>query len=245
MKKLSFVLLVTLLLGLCSCAPKPNGAEIFDIKDPQSVYLYDNEISHFSFIQFDHASVQLAANADVSAIYDMLSNLVLTETEPEQFAGGIDVHVLCKRQNTEGTYPRNITVFGKLIHCQWNDAYYLADRDITEELKGYLTRDVGTVSSGKDLFLTDSIARITVTNAQWEEMEMTDISQAVKSLSALTLTRANTPPLEGGLQITLYLQDGSRIGITFGGNIMQVNNKAYRCDTDISQIFSQVVHPES
>ena len=240
MKKLSFVLLVTLLLGLCSCAPKPNGAEIFDIKDPKQIILYDNFLASISSHQADHATVQLTNPADVTAICDLLNGLTLTEIDSnDDVSGEFTIRIECEH------VIRIISITEAIIHCDWNDKTYQADKDITEELKGYLTRDVGTVSSGKDLFLTDSIARITVTNAQWEEIEMTDISQAVKSLSALTLTRANTPQLEGGLKITLYLQDGSRIGITFGSNIMQVNNKGYRCDTDISQIFSQVVHPES
>lgn len=235
MKKLSFVLLVTLLLGLCSCAPKPNGAEIFDIKDPQYI-----DLSYIENTTLNANDLHIDDTADMESLLDLLNGLTLTEIEQENTPLN---HYGIRIQGEHAV--RDIIVSGSIFHCGWTGKVYRADKDITEELKGYLTRDIGTVSSGKDLFQTDSIARITVTNAQWEEIEMTDISQAVKALSALTLTRANTPQLEGGLKITLYLQDGSRIGITFGGNIMQVNNKAYRCDTDISQIFSQVVHPES
>ncbi len=124
MKKLSFALLITLLLGLCSCAPAPNGAEIFNIKDPES------------------------------------------------------------------------------------------------------------------------ITRITVDNSVWEPIEMTDISGAVEALSTATLTRINPDLHDGGTQVTLYYGDQTQ-GLNFSGTTVWIDNKAYRCDTDISQIFSKVVHPES
>ena len=238
MKKLSFVLIVTLLLSLCSCAPAPNGKQIFDIKDPQSVELTLLPALALSAFSPDHFQTLLQEPADITAICDLLNGLTLTEVDGSSgVLGGISVHIDC------GGLNRNFTIQGIVIHCEWNDKSYRADRDITDDLTAYLTREVGTVSSGKDLFLTDSIARISVTNAQWEEIEMTDISQAVEALSTLTLTRANTPQLEGGLKITLYLQDGSRIGITFGGNIMQVNNKMYQVDRNISDLFSAVIHP--
>lgn len=238
MKKLSFVLLVTLLLGLCSCAPAPNGKQIFDIKDPQSVELTLLPALALSGFSPDRFQTLLQEPADITAICDLLNGLTLTEVDGSSgVLGGISVHIDC------GGLNRNLTIQGIVIHCEWNDKSYRADRDITDDLTAYLTREVGTVSSGQDLFQTDKITRITVTNAQWEEIEMTDISQAVEELSNLTLTRANTPRLEGGLQARVYLQDGSSIGITFGGDLMQINNKMYQVDRNISDLFSAVIHP--
>ncbi len=238
MKKLSFVLIVTLLLCLCSCSAAPNGKQIFDIKDPQQIILYDNFLASISSHQTDYATVQLTSATDVTAICDLLNGLTLTEI----YSGGgvlgdISVHIDCSRLN------RNITVQGTIIHCEWNDKSYRADRDITNDLMAYLTREVGTVSSGQELFPADKITLITVTNSQWEEVEMTDITPAVEALSGLTLTRANMPWLEGGLKARIYLQDGSSIGITFGGDLMQVNNKVYQVDRNISDLFSTVIHP--
>ncbi len=237
MKKLSFVLLVTLLLCLCSCAPAPNGEQIFDIKEPQQIILYNNFLASTSYYQADHATVQLTSTTDISAICDLLNGLTLTEIDSGGgVLGDISVHIDCGRLN------RNITVQGTIIHCEWNDKSYRADRDITNDLMTYLTREVGTVSSGQELFPADKITRITVTNSQWEEVEMTDITPAVEALSGLTLTRANMPWLEGGLKARVYMQDGSSIGITFGGDLMQVNNKMYQVDRNISDLFSTVIH---
>ncbi len=237
MKKLSFVLLVTLLLCLCSCAPAPNGEQIFDIKEPKQIILYDNFLASTSYYQADHATVQLTSPADVTAICDLLNGLTLTEIDSDDgIPGEFTIRI-------EGEHAlRNITVSGVTIHCDWTDKTYQADKDITEDLTAYLTREVGTVSSGKDLFQTDKITRITVTNSQWEEVEMTDITPAVEALSGLTLTRANMPWLEGGLKARVYLQDGSSISITFGGDLIQVNNKMYQVDRNISDLFRAVIH---
>ncbi len=238
MKKLSFVLLVTLLLTLCSCAPAPNGEQIFDIKEPKQIILYDNFLASISSHQADHAMVQLTSATDVTAVCDLLNGLTLTEVDG---SGGVLGDITIR---IEGEHSlRNITVSGVTVHCDWIDKTYRADRDITNDLTAYLTREVGTVSSGRELFPADKITRITVTNSQWEEVEMTDITPAVEALSGLTLTRANMPWLEGGLKARVYLQDGSSIGITFGGDLMQVNNKVYQVDRNISDLFSTVIHP--
>ena len=42
---------------------------------------------------------------------------------------------------------------------------------------------------------------------------------------------------------SIHLQDGSIIGITFGGDLMQINNKMYQVDRNISDLFSAVIHP--
>ena len=238
MKKLSLVLLVTLLLGLCSCAPSPNGEQIFAIKDPQSIELTNGSALALSAFVPRDAIIRTEDEDDIEAICDLLNGLTLTEVDGSGgVLGGISIHIDCSHLN------RNITVQGTIIHCEWNEKSYRADRDITDDLMAYLTREVGIVSSGKDLFQIDKINRITVTDAQWEEIEMTDIAPAVEALSGLTLTRANTPRLEGGLHATVYLQDGNSSGITFGSDLMQVNNKMYQVDRNISDIFSAVIHP--
>lgn len=238
MKKLSFFLLVTLLLTLCSCAPAPNGEQIFDIKDPQQIILYDNFLASVSFHQADHAVAELTSAKDITAVCDLLNGLNLTEIDSDD---GVLGEFTIRIESEHAL--RNITVSGVIIHCDWTDKSYRADKDITEDLTAYLPREVGTVSSGQDLFQTDQITRITVTDSQWKEVEMTDISPAIEALSGLTLTRANTSRLEGGLHATVYLQDGSSIGITFGGDLMQVNNKMYQVDRNISDLFSAVIHP--
>ena len=240
MKKRFVVLIVTLLLVLCSCTPTPNGKQIFAIKDPQQITLYDDLLISNSFQPSDFAAVELTQAEDIAGICNLLNGLTLTEVAPGGVLGGISIHI------TEEKTTHIIRVAGIGIYCEWNGKAYQADEDITEELRKYLTRDVGTVSNGKNLFQTDKITRITVTNSQWEEIEMTDIAPAVTSLAELTLTRANTSRLEGGLHATLYLQDGSSIGITFGGNLMQINNKMYQVDhnvSDVSDLFGTVIHP--
>jgi hypothetical protein len=243
MKKLSFVLIVTLLLSLCSCAPAPNGKQIFDIKDPQSVELTLLPALALSAFSPDRFQTLLQEPADITAICELLNELTLTEVgasgvvDTSGVFEGISIVITCA-ENT-----RSFRIAGTSVYCHQTDKAYRADRDITNDLTAYLTREVGTVSSGQDLFQTDKISRITITNSQWEEVEMTDITPAVEALSGLTLTHTNTPRLEGGLHATIHLQDGSIIGITFGGDLMQINNKMYQVDRNISDLFSAVIHP--
>lgn len=239
MKKLSFVLLVTLLLGLCSCAPKPNGAEIFDIKDPQSITLTHTENTILSALAPIDSYLYVDDAADMDAIFGLLNGLTLTEIEPQNHAlNHYSVRIQCQHM------VRNIIVSGSVFHCSWTGKVYRADRDITEELKSYLTRDVGKSVDAKAMLDPESITRITVDNSVWEPIEMTDISPAVEVLSKVSLTRINPPLHEGGTQVTLYYGDQTQ-GLNFSGTTVWIDHKAYRCDTDISQIFSQVVHPES
>ena len=239
MKKLSFVLLVTLLLGLCSCAPAPNGAEIFDIKDPQSITLSHTEYTVLSALAPIDNYLYVDDAADMDAILHLLNGLTLTEIEPQDHALiHYSVRIQCQHA------VRNIIVSGSILHCSWTGKVYRADRDITEELKGYLTRDVGKSVDAKELLKPESITRITVDNSQWEPIEMTDISPAVEALSKVTLTRINPDLHDGGTQVTLYYGDQTQ-GLNFSGTTVWIDGKAYRCDTDISQIFSKVIHPES
>lgn len=239
MKKLSFVLLVTLMLGLCSCAPAPNGAEIFDIKDPLSITLTHTEYTALSALTPIDSYLYIDDAADMAAIFQLLNELTLTEIEPQDHAlNHYSVRIQCQQ------VVRNIIISGSIVHCSWTGKVYRADGDITEELKGYLTRDIGTTVNGKDLLNPASITRITVDNSQWKSVDMTNISEAVKALSDVTLTRINPPLHEGGTQVTLHYSDQTQ-GLNFSGTTVWIDNKAYRCDTDISQIFSEIVHPQS
>ena len=81
MKKLSFVLILTLLLRLCSCAPAPNGKQIFDIKDPQSVELTLLPALALSAFSPDRFQTLLQEPAVITAICDLLNGLTLTEVD--------------------------------------------------------------------------------------------------------------------------------------------------------------------
>ena len=239
MKKLSIVLLVTLLLGLCSCAPIPKGVDILDINDPQYIELSYIENTTQSAVTPIHHYVKITDTADMEAILDLLGGLTLTETESQDPAlNHYNIHI------QGANIVRNITISGSVLHCEWTGKVYRADKDITEELKGYLTRDVGTMVDVKELLNPETITRITVTNTQWEEIEMADITQAVDALSTVTLTRSNPLPHEGGVQAYLYYEN-DRMFLNFSGTTVWIDGKAYTCNTDISQIFSKIIHPES